>query len=139
MTNDTQTSEQLLALLGEPLFAVWNALCARIGALYDMDCLLDHGGKSWTFERKYRRGGKTLCALYAREGTLGMLVIFGKTEREAFEVQRAAFSAAVQTAYDEATTYHDGKWVMFRPADTLEVDELAALLRIKRKPNRKQA
>ena len=139
MTNDTQTAEQVLALLGQPLFAVWNELCVRIEALYDMDCLLNHGGKSWTYERKYRRGGKTLCALYAREGTFGMLVIFGKAEREAFETQRAAFSETVQNAYDEATTYHDGKWVMFLPTDTSMLDELAALLRIKRRPNRKQA
>lgn len=137
MTNNPQTPERLLVLLGEPLYAVWNALCVRIETLYDMDCLLNHGGKSWTYERKYRHAGKTLCALYAREGALGLLVIFGKAEREAFEAQRATFSAAVQTAYDEATTYHDGKWVMFRPADTSAVDELAALLCIKRKPNRK--
>ena len=39
------------------------------------------GGKNWTYEYKYRRGGKTLCALYAREGCMGFMVIFGKEEK----------------------------------------------------------
>lgn len=39
--------------------------------------------------------------------------------------------------YDEATTYRDGKWVMFEPTDTYEFDDYMKLLAIKRKPNRK--
>ena len=39
--------------------------------------------------------------------------------------------------YDEAKTYHDGKWVMFEPTDTSEFDDYMKLLVIKRKPNRK--
>ena len=29
--------------------------------------LWNKGGKAWAYEYKYRQGGKTLCALYARE------------------------------------------------------------------------
>ena len=39
--------------------------------------------------------------------------------------------------YDEAKTYHDGKWIMFESADTSMFDDFMKLLGIKRKPNRK--
>ena len=38
---------------------------------------------------------------------------------------------------DEAQTYRDGKWVMFKPTNTSEFDDYIKLLAIKRKPNRK--
>ena len=102
-----------------------------------MDCLWDKGGKAWTYEYKYRRGGKTLCALYARENCVGFLMILGKAERLKFETERDKYTKEVQKKYDEAQTYHDGKWIMFEPVDTSLFDDFIRLLGIKRKPNRK--
>ncbi|MDR2931728.1 MAG: DUF3788 domain-containing protein [Oscillospiraceae bacterium] len=39
--------------------------------------------------------------------------------------------------YNEATTYHDGKWIMYQLPDAGVLDDLPALLAIKRKPNKK--
>ena len=128
---------QMTALLGEPLYAVWKELCAIIDEKYDMERLWGSGGKAWTYEYKYRRGGKTLCALYAGENRMGFMVVLGKNEREAFEADRASYSRKVQSAYDEAPTYHDGKWLMLEPTDTAEFDDFIRLLNIKRKPNKK--
>ena len=50
---------------------------------------------------------------------------------------RETLSDPVCRQYDEATTYRDGKWVMFEPTDTYEFDDYMKLLAIKRKPNRK--
>ena len=102
-----------------------------------MDCLWGKGGKAWIYEYKYRRGGKTLCALYAKEHGMGFMVILGKDERLKFEAERENFSKEVQKLYDGAQTYHDGKWIMFEPVDTSLFDDFMKLLRIKRKPNRK--
>ena len=102
-----------------------------------MDCLWNKGGKAWKYEYKYRRGGKTLCALYAREGCVGFMIILGKGERSKFEADRDNFSKEIQKIYDETQTYHDGKWLMFEPVDTTLFDDFIRLLRIKRKPNRK--
>ena len=63
---------------------VWNKLCALIDEKYEMERLWNKGGKAWTYEYKYRRGGKTLCALYARENCIGFMIIFGKDERAKF-------------------------------------------------------
>ena len=43
----------------------------------------------------------------------------------------------LRNSTNEATTYRDGKWVMFEPTDTYEFDDYMKLLAIKRKPNRK--
>lgn len=130
-------TEQMTDLVGKSLWEIWEKLCALIDEKYDMDCLWNNGGKAWTYEYKYRRGGKTLCALYARENCVGFMVILGKDERLKFEKDRENYSKEVQRIYDEAKTYHDGKWIMFEPIDTSLFDDFIRLLGIKRKPNRK--
>lgn len=128
--------ERMTALVGNALYDVWKQLCALIEERYDMDRLWNQGGKAWNYEYKYRRGGKTLCALYAREHCVGFMVILGKAERSKFEAERESYTKEVQEMYDQAKTYHDGKWILFEPTDTALFDDFMKLLRIKRKPNR---
>ena len=136
MLNRIPDGKEMAALVGEPLYDVWNKLCALIDEKYDMDRLWDKGGKAWNYEYKYRRGGKTLCALYAREKCVGFMIILGKAERLKFEADRENYSKEVQEIYDEAQTYHDGKWIMFEPVDTSLFHDFIRLLGLKRKPNR---
>ena len=65
------------------------------------------------------------------------MIIFGKDERAKFEDIRDRLSVSVCRLYDEATTYRDGKWVMFEPTNTKQFSDYMILLAIKRKPNRK--
>ena len=112
------TPETLEALTGKELYDLWTSLHQLIEQKYNMEQMWNHGGKKWTYEYKYRRGGKTLCALYAKEQTIGFMVILGKDERTKFESMREMFSNAAQKIYDETTTFHDGKWLMFELKDT---------------------
>ena len=128
--------EEIAALVGPSLYTVWNRLCTRIDETYDMDHLWNKGGKAWKYEYKYRRGGKTLCALYARENCIGFMVILGKEERLKFEADQDSYAKEVQETYSEAQTYHDGKWIMFEPVNTSLFDDFLRLLAIKRRPNR---
>lgn len=137
MIEKIPSQEEMTALLGEALLAVWTSLCERIDAQYDMERIWNTGGKAWKYEYKYRRGGKTLCALYARESCFGFMIIFGKAEREKFEVNRENYNEEIQRIYDEAKTYHDGKWMLFEPVDDSLFDDFIKLLHIKRKPNKK--
>lgn len=130
------TPEMLENLIGKELYNVWSSLCQLIEQKYNMEQLWNHGGKAWKYEYKYRKGGKTLCALYVREQTLGFMVILGKDERAKFELQREAFSNETLKTYDEATTFHDGKWIMFELKDASLFSDMERLLSIKRKPNR---
>ncbi len=131
------SDEEMTDLVGESLYDVWTQLNALIEEKYDMERLWNKGGKAWKYEYKYRRGGKTLCALYARENCVGFMVILGKNERLQFETDRDNYAEEVQRIYEETKTYHDGKWLMFEPVDTALFDDFMGLLRIKRKPNRK--
>lgn len=137
MLEKIPTNEELVALIGQPLFEVWIKLNDLIESKYDMDRLWNSGGKKWTYEYKYRKGGKSLCALYAKKNVFGFMIIFGKDERAKFEVNRNDYSLDVQRVYDESTTYHDGKWMMFKLTDTSLLPDMEKLLLIKRKPNKK--
>lgn len=81
MLDKIPNAEEMTALVGQSLYSVWNELCALIDEKYEMECLWNKGGKAWNYEYKYRRGGKTLCALYARENCVGFMIILGKDER----------------------------------------------------------
>jgi hypothetical protein len=137
MLDNIPNAEEMTSLIGQSLYDVWQKLCTLIDEKYEMEQLWNKGGKAWTYEYKYRRGGKTLCALYAKKNCVGFMIIFGKDEREKFEADRTNYSENIQRIYDEAKTYHDGKWVMFEPVDTSMFDDFIKLLSIKRKPNRK--
>lgn len=130
-------AEKMITLVGNHLYELWDELCSRIDEKYNMDHLWGKGGKAWTYEYKYRRGGKTLCALYARKNCIGFMIILGKDERLKFEGDRDTYPSEIQKIYDEAETYHDGKWIMFEPIDASLFDDFIRLLSIKRKPNRK--
>ena len=106
MLDTMPNEEEMKALLGNALFDVWNQLCDFINEKYEMDCVWNQGGKAWKYEYKYRRGGKTLCALYAREHCVGFMVILGKGERVKFEADRESYGKEVQERYDEAQTDH---------------------------------
>ena len=137
MPDTAPTAEELTNLLGKSLFEIWNHLVVLIDKYYDTEHQWNSGGKAWKWEYKYRRGGKTLCSLYARENCIGFMIIFGKEERAKFEADRADYSKETQTVYDEAKTYPDGKWILFEPKTTIVFEDFIRLLRIKRKPNRK--
>ena len=137
MLENIPSQSTMTELLGQSLFEIWQELCSVIDEKYDMERLWDTGGKNWTYEYKYRRGGKTLCCLYAKSNCVGFMIILGKDERTKFEDIRDDLSNSVCKQYDEAKTYHDGKWVMFEPTNMAEFDDYMKLLAIKRKPNRK--
>ncbi len=137
MLDKVPGASELTALLGEDLYTVWNSLCHAVEERYDMERLWDKGYREWVYEYKYRRGGKTLCTLYAKENAIGFLVIFGKAEREKVEAHKGDYSEEVYRAYEEAKTFHDGKWVMVRPTSIAVLDDLMKLLVLKRRPNRK--
>ena len=39
----------------------------------------NNGGRKWKYEYKYRRGRKTLCALYAKENPSSVVILGGIT------------------------------------------------------------
>lgn len=129
--------EELEKLVGINRVNIFYDIVDEITLLYDMDQTWNNGGKKWTYEYKLRKGEKTLCACYFKENILGFMIIFGKYERAKVEEIRNELSSYVLEIYDNAQTFHDGKWVMFNITDYSILGDLKKLLFIKRKPNKK--
>ena len=104
MLENIPPQSTMIELLGPSLYEVWGKLCLAIDEKYDMERLWNTGGKNWSYEYKYRRGGKTLCCLYAKSNCFGFMIIFGKDERAKFENIRDTLSNTVCKRYDEAET-----------------------------------
>lgn len=138
MLDKIPTEQEIQQLLGKVCYQTWLNVIDFINQHYLMDTLWNKGGKAAKYELKFRRSSKTLCALYPRENNFGFMVIFGKAERGKFEQTRSEFSLKIQQQYDEATTYHDGKWLMIEITDMSHFKDIQKLLAIKRKPNNKK-
>lgn len=136
MLHTIPSNTEIIDLIGKELYDVWISIRKQIASKYDMDILWNNGGKRWTYEYKYRRGGKTLITLYLNPHDLGCMFIFGKVERDKFELKRHEFSVELQHIYDEAQTYHDGKWFMIHLKDMSLFKDIDKLLLIKRRPNK---
>ena len=129
--------EELEKLVGTDKVNIFYKKDDEITLLYDMDQTWNNGGKKWTYEYKFRKSGKTLCAFYFKENMLGFMIIFGKAERTKVEEIRNELSSDILETYDNAQTFHDGKWVMFNITDYSMIEDFKKLLFIKKKPNRK--
>ncbi len=139
MLEKVPTEEELNQLMEEDVFKTWRAINNFIMDNYDMDMLWDNGGKTGVFELKYRKSGKTFCALYPREKGMRVLIILGKNEREKFETSRKDFSEYINNFYDDTRQYHDGKWLYLDIINNPVIADIERLLFIKKKPNRKRS
>ena len=96
MLENIPSQSTMTELIGQSLFEVWQALCSAIDEKYDMERLWNTCGKNWTYEYKYRRGGKTLCGRVRPAAKV-------RRVRPAAEVRRVRPAAAVRVCYSEVT------------------------------------
>ncbi len=88
---------------------------------------------------KFRKSGKTPVSLCVKDNCFSVLVIFGKIERAVFDENRAHFCDYICDYYDNSNTYHYGKWMFIDVYTTAQSQEIEELLKIKKKPNRKNS
>ncbi|MDR2505350.1 MAG: DUF3788 domain-containing protein [Oscillospiraceae bacterium] len=138
MSSTIKSHEEASSLLGDSISA-WETLVGYIRANYAMDEHWFEGkpDSNYRNELKFRRGGKTLVTLCAREGFFNVVIILGKAERAKFEEQQTAFSDSIRKLYADTETYHDGKWLLIGVQDSSVTEDIVHLLHIKRKPSRK--
>ena len=128
---------ELQDLLPKEILTKWYELTETIDSLYDVDKMWNKGFGDWDIEYKYRRGGKTLCTLYAKQDVATLLITYGKAERDKFEQIEKSVSGKLQVIYDNTESLHDGKWLWIPVDEALDVQDIIMMLRIKRRPNRK--
>ena len=137
MLEKIPTEEELQQIMGGEKFKAWSEINSFIEKKYNVESMWDKGGKTGIYELKYRKGGKTLCALYPRELGIRILIIFGKAEREKFEDSRQEFTQNIKDFYDNTHQYHDGKWLYLDYNSDLSIEDIKKLIIIKKKPDRK--
>ena len=118
--------------LGEKAFVALEDIAAFIDLYYNMDVL--YNGKD---ELKFARSKKTLVTFYIKPGRLTVLLIFGKKEREEFEMVRSEFSEYINGYYESSKTYHDGKWMFIDLAGDKYEGDIMRMICIKKKPDPK--
>ena len=95
------------------------------GKYNDVECL------------KFKQGKRTILSINIHEDHYDFQIIYGKAEREKFEARRNDFPKAIQDLYDNAHTYHDGKWMLIRVDDLATLEIVKQMILLKKKPNRK--
>lgn len=88
-------------------------------------------------ELKFKQGKRTVLTVYTHPDRYAFLIIFGRKEREIFEMQQEGFSDYIRAHYNNSKTYHDGKWMLIDVVTPEQLEEVKRLILIKKKPNRK--
>ena len=91
------------------------------------------GGKKQGWSLRYKKS-KSFCTLIPEKNRFALLIVFGAEERAKVEAMRDSLSRHTQKEYDEATTYHDGKWLVLTINTDKVVEDVMRLLAIKRRP-----
>lgn len=127
--------DTLIKYIGDALFTL-DELIKFVDINYGFETLWSYSEKHDKYELKYRRGGKTLVTFYIEKGTLTVLVVFGKAEREKFEQSQNEFSTEIIQLYNDTHQYHDGKWLFIQLSDNRNLEDIKKLIIIKRKPKK---
>lgn len=88
-------------------------------------------------ELTFKCARKHLCSLQIEDDNIIVLIIFGKAQRDEFDIVRDRFSTFIQQYFDNSKTYHDGKWMFINVTEKIDIGEIIELIRIKKKSNPK--
>ena len=91
------------------------------------------GGKKHGWSLRYKKN-KSFCTLVPERNRFALLIVFGAEERKHVEVIRDSLSKGTRREYDEATTYHDGKWLLLTIDSDRVGKDAVRLLAVKRRP-----
>ena len=94
------------------------------------------GGKKQGWSVRYKKS-RSFCTLIPEKNHIMLQIVFGAKERKKVESIRDSLTKKTQIKYDEAKTYHDGKWLYLSVDSDDVVKDILILLTTKRKPNKK--
>ena len=130
----TPTPKQIEGWLGRDAYGFWQRVTRLIEQNYPKVFIPDwlFGGKKHGWSLRYKKG-RSFCTLIPEKNRLAILIVFGAEERRKVETIRRELSVRTRKDYDEAATYHDGKWLLIT-VDTYEViNDIELLLAVKRR------
>lgn len=90
-------------------------------------------GKKHGWSLRYKKN-KSFCTMIPGKDQLAIQIVFGKDERSKVEEIKEKLSSRTRNAYESATTYHDGKWLLLDVDGKEIIRDIEVLLATKRKP-----
>ena len=134
MDRDRQpTPEVITEALGEAA-PLWQRLTAFIRDSYGIEPTYVPPSKNYGWEMKYRKGGKTLMSLTPDDGGFTALVVLGRGE--ALSASELELGEHVRTVFEGTRQLRDGRWLFIPVESERDVQDIQALLAIKRRPRR---
>jgi len=128
------TPDVIEAALGARAFKVWRAVAAYLDEAYGVEPDLGFTGGTYGWRFRYRKGGRTITALYPEKGSFTVLVVLGNNELEELGPDLDRLSEPLRRVIEGATQYNEGRWCWMRMPGTATLDELKRLFALKRKP-----
>lgn len=119
--------------IGPEAFEQWAALRSWIGKAYAGVFAPEwlYGGKKHGWYLRYKKS-RAFCSFLPEFRRFSVLVVLGQAERQKFEARRDSWPPEIIRLYDEAHTYHDGKWLTVAVSSGEDRLHVAELLRLKR-------
>lgn len=132
--NHRPSEEEIRLAAGEEAYAAWNDIKQYLDRHYDFTPELIFGGANYGWTVRYRKSGKTLCALYPEQGAFTILVILGKEEVKKVMLLAEELSEDMMTVITDTEQLHDGRWLWLRVYSVSQINDIKVLLKAKRKP-----
>ncbi len=128
------TSKQVEAWMGKQAFSFWTQLSTWIAQSYPGAFTPEwlFGGRHGWYLR-YKKS-KSFCSFIPKKERFAILIVFGAAERAKVEAMRPELSAPTRKAYQNAPTYHDGKWLCLPVSNAVTIRDVRRLLLLKRRP-----
>lgn len=130
------SESEIAKWLGDQAYKCWKEVARFIEQGYPGVFVPEwlFGGKKHGWGLRYKKS-KSFCTFIPEKNCFSLLIVFGAKEREKVESARDRLSAQTRKLYDNATTYHDGKWVLITVDSAKIVEDVRLLLVVKRKPS----
>ena len=140
--NTLPSDADMIEVIGQPLAEAWTGLRRFLVETYEIDPILQYGGKRYGWNVQHRKGGRPLCEMYPECGSFTALVVLGKKELDQALDRLETFGPTVRYALENTPRFHDGCWMYIRVSEPQtckqDVADIEQLVLIKKKPHRKK-
>jgi hypothetical protein len=128
------TASQVEAWIGKKPYQFWQRVSQFIEQDYPNVFTPEwlFGGKKHGWTLRYKKG-KSFCTFIPERSHFSILIVFGAEERANVDAIRDELSPRTRKDYDQATTYHDGKWLRLTIDGESVLADVEKLLAVKRK------
>jgi hypothetical protein len=129
------TPQVVSAFIGRENAERWDRLLGIIDAKYPGVFRGEwlYGGAKHGWSLRFKKS-RSFCTLAPERDHMNVVIVFGAAERDKAEVVLSSLVSHVRDDYGEATTYHDGKWVLIDVDSDEVLADVERLLEVKRRP-----